>query len=145
ERGGEWVVCRCGRELARLRSEVPAFRFDVRRVFTYCKGYCEVRERAGRERETVRARVRAEVADARVGLRRERVDAGDVGAVLLWSKDELRVEAVEVVVLFQHEAVGREDLQHPVHRGTQRVVRFERGDQRLPLLQAHREAIDVTV
>src|SRR5207249_1125924 len=73
-------------------------------------------------------------ADRRVRGRGECKYAHDIRAILRNGIGDLRVEAVEIVVLFENESIGGNDLHDAVHRRLQCAIGFERSDERLPFL-----------
>lgn len=74
---------------------------------------------------------------------REGEGTDEVDAIFRCGEDELRIESVIVMVLFQHEAIGRQQLQNAIHRRAKRAVGLQRCDQRLALAQTNGEAIDI--
>ena len=104
-----------------------------------------VDEAAGRQREPVDDTRRRRRTRSRVGLGGEGEDADEVGAVGRGLEDDQRVAVGVVVVLGEHEPVGRDDLEDAVHRRAEPAVRLDRGDERLALPERDREAVDVAV
>ena len=103
-----------------------------------------VDEAAGRQREPVDEIAAPGESDAAVGLGREGEEANDVRAVRWRLEDDPRVAADIVVILGQHEPLGRDDLEHRIHRRAEVPLRLEAGDEGLAAGQGDRETVHIS-
>ena len=101
-------------------------------------------EATGRECETIDEGVSPGEPDPAVGRRREGEEADDIGSSDWCLENDPWVAANGVIVLGEHEAGRRDDLQDGVHRRTEVAVGFEVGHESLSAIKADRVAIDIT-
>ena len=131
------------RSLLDVIRESRADQDDRRRLRRRGRRMGVVRVAAGRQGQAVDEIVRAGEADRAVGGRREGEGPDHVGAGGRGGEGEHRVEQRRVIVVVDHESLGRDDLQDAVHRRAEPPVRLERGDERLARLQRDGEGIDI--